>query len=232
MFTLGFLFDLIRACAESLREFASPCRMPLYIVLAAYLGGGYVRKPSAGGDPAGSAGSDVFRILLFTGGFALLFILVAAPSTSPGRWLWLHRSFVDKLSGVVLVFLGMRLAGFGDDRLFFSKWGVYCAGVLGALVGVIWTPCPGEMLTLAVICTGSVEAWGPGLLLLTAYAAGLVLTLVAAGLLGSIILDILPRKWITVSFIRYLPGLILVLIGILCLAGRLNFLVPAGVPID
>ena len=166
------------AFSAGLLSFATPCVLPL---VPAYLGA------------IGARSTDPRRALLaslpFVLGFSAVFIALGAGAGMAGGALTDHRAQLIKLSGIVIVAMGLVMLGLirvpGLERTFAPGLeSAHASGsslLLGGAFGLAWTPCIGPVLgsILTLAATGATAARGAGLL--AAYAAGLAVPFLVAG---------------------------------------------------
>jgi cytochrome c-type biogenesis protein len=202
------------AFSAGLLSFATPCVLPL---VPAYLGA------------IGARSTDPRRALLaslpFVLGFSLVFVALGAGAGIAGGALTDHRTQLIKLSGIVIVAMGLVMLGLirvpGLERTFApgleSAHASGSALLLGGAFGLAWTPCIGPVLgsILTLAATGATAARGAGLL--AAYAAGLAVPFLIAGVA-------LGRVMSAARFVRDRYDLVRVVSGgILIAAGLLVF---------
>jgi cytochrome c-type biogenesis protein len=170
----------------------------------------------------------VLGAALFVLGFAAVFVLFGIAFGAAGFWLVRWRDLITRLAGLVVIVMGLVFVGrFGVlQRELKPGWrpltGLLGAPLLGAVFAVGWTPCMGP--TLATILSLSFGGGSPvqGAFLGLAYALGLgaPFVLVALGLswaAGAI-------GWLRrhIRLVNIVGGVVLVLIGVLMVAGVWN----------
>lgn len=230
------------AVAAGLASFASPCFLPVVpAVVAQVVGDGRARGRGA-----------VTRAAAFVAGFSIVFVAVWASLGLVGQVLGDHRDLARVLGGVLLVVMGLHLAGLVEIPLLHRQWrlsagpasdrtgtvlprpdqrtpGHRRALLMGLAFGAGWTPCIGPILG-AVIGVASGETMADGALLLIAYCLGLGLPLLAvaggAGVVGSR-WSVLRRR---AALVEVTSGAIVALTGVALVAnlfGRLAATLPA-----
>lgn len=177
--TVAFVAGLI-SCA-------SPCVAPLIPGYLALLSG-----TSVGSAP--TARGPNWRLLrtslLFVAGFTLVFVTLGASAATFGGALDEHRRQIARLSGVVMLVMGVamlglvRLPGLLRDRRWHFDPHAFRASetlLLGMAFGFGWTPCFGPVLAVILAYSSTVETVRQGAALLFAYALGLGLPFVLLG---------------------------------------------------
>ncbi len=210
------ILALLIAFAGGLVSFFSPCTWPLY---PAYLG-----QISVGGRrPLAAAG-------LFATGFTAVFLGLGASATAVGHWLSAYHLPLRQVSGLLILVLGLAMAGLLPQRLLGQPrhvathpsarpWG---ALAMGAAFGFGWTPCIGPVLASILLLAGHAASLGRGAFLLLAFAAGLAGPfLLLAALLGH---GFRPRIGAALPLVSRAGGLVLAALGVLVLTGGLSAL--------
>ena len=228
-------------------SFLSPCVLPLvpgYVSMvsglsAAELGDGRARRPLA----------PVLRgIGLFVAGFTVVFVALGAVASGLGQVLGAHKQGLTLVAGALVVVLGAVLllgalpsaawrrlgattAGLtgwlvGERRVHVSpeRLGTWAAPVMGMAFAFAWTPCAGPVLA-AVLGMASVRSTlAGGVLLLFAYALGLGVPFVVAGVAFDRLTSFYGRFRRRLGLVQLLAGAVLVAFGALLLAGDLGWL--------
>jgi cytochrome c-type biogenesis protein len=200
------------AFSAGLLSFATPCVLPL---VPAYL------------SAIGARSTDPRRALLaslpFVLGFSLVFVALGASAGLAGGALTDHRLQLVKLSGIVIVAMGLVMVGLirlpALDRSFAPGLGPARASgssvLLGGAFGLAWTPCIGPVLgsILTLAATGATAARGAALL--AAYAAGLAVPFMMAGVALGRVMSGARRVRDHYNLVRAVSGAVLIAAGLL-----------------
>ncbi len=244
--------SLIVAFVAGLLSVLSPCVLPLIPAYLGYLtgaalepapeqqtvalsqsaGGGAAIAVTAGGGPAAPAvPSPLLHSVAFVGGFTAVFVAFGVSLGLIGFFLKDHQDTVLKVSGTLLIIMGLHLAGvitipfLEQERRFDvgqkSKVGYVRSFFVGATFSAGWSPCIGPTLgaifALAV-SSGTVAEAG---ILLLAYSAGLSIPFVAMGLAYNGVKPVYNRIKRYVGVINYVSGAMLIIVGILIFTNSL-----------
>lgn len=218
----SMLLALPVARLAGLVSFFSPCVVPLlpgYLSYATGLGAAEVVEGSA------RRGRMLAGASLFVLGFALVFVVTGVVAGSAGRAVNEYRDVITPVLGVVVIVLGLIIAGVlplgqRDLRLHrIPAVGVAAAPLIGVVFALGWTPCLSPTLGV-VINLGFTEGTAlRGGLLGFAYALGLGVPFVIAGLaftrMGRTIAALRRHQ----QLIMRIGGVLMVGVGLLLLTG-------------
>ena len=202
-------------------SFFSPCVVPL---LPGYLS--YVTGMGAAEVAAGHRrGRMLAGTMLFVLGLAAVFVAAGVVFGTFGQLVVQHRTMITRVLGVVIIILGLAFAGvisLGNRELRIQRLpaaGLAAAPVLGAVFALGWTPCIGPALAV-VMNLGLNEGTAlRGGVLGFAYALGLGIPFVIAGLAFTAMnrtVGFLRRHQVAVM--RF-GGLMMVAVGVLLVTG-------------
>lgn len=212
-------------------SFLSPCVLPLvpgYLAMMSGLSGAELAEPK---------GEDQRRIvretLLFVAGFSIVFVALGASASALGTFLYDHRVGLNRVMGVVVIVMGLFLAGIASPRLLQaerrfqatpSKLGPFAAPVMGMAFAFGWTPCLGPVLAALLSLAATNNTVWKGAALLLVYSAGLGVPFVLSGI-G------LARLQSTFAFVKRhyrvingVAGVILIGFGVLLFTNRLTLI--------
>ena len=221
VFSGDLIIALPIAFLAGLLAFLSPCIIPLVPGYIAYVSGFAI---TAEPTPA-----DRRRVLLgilgFVAGMGAVFISLSVMFGTLGLLLIPYLDIVLRVSGVVLILLGVVFAGGipALQRDFLPRWktraGVWGSPVLGIVFALGWVPCVGP--TLIAVQTLALSAHDPAraAVLGVAYWLGLALPFVVVALLLGRILPALAWFRRHIKSINVAGGVLLVGIGVLMVVG-------------
>jgi len=220
-----FSGDLVLALPISflagLLAFLSPCVIPLIPGYIAYVSGFAITAEPTPADRR----RVLVGILGFVIGMGAVFISLSVMFGTLGLLLVPYLDIVLRVSGVLLILLGIIFAGGipALQRDFLPQWktraGVWGSPLLGIVFAIGWVPCVGP--TLVAVQTLALSAQDPGRAAIpgVAYWLGLALPFVVVALLLGRILPALAWVRRHIKTINLAGGALLVLIGVLMVLG-------------
>ncbi|MFT3860426.1 cytochrome c biogenesis CcdA family protein [Micropruina sp.] len=209
------------AVLAGLVSFFSPCVLPL---LPGYLS--YASGLSAAQLQSGQQRGRVLAgTMLFVAGFAIVFVSGGVLFGTLGTTLMRWRGTLNLIGGVLAIALGLVFAGWvpflnSTVRLNLRpRVGLAAAPLLGVVFALGWTPCIGPALQVVLTLALNEATALRGAVLALAYALGLGLPFLVAGLA-------LDRFGGTVAFVRrhhrtlqVAGGLMMIAVGVLLITG-------------
>jgi len=212
---------ILAALAAGIVSFLSPCVLPL---VPGYLSA--VTGVSANElDDAGWR-KVLGPSLLFVASFSAIFILLGLTATGLGSTLQDHKELLTKISGVLIIAMGVLFV----SSLFITRlnreWHVDAllerAGkggpiVAGAAFAIAWTPCIGPTLGAILSAAAVTDSVARGAFLLAVYSAGLAIPFLLTALAFSQMtaaFSVVKRHY---QAIVAVGGVILIAMGVLIL---------------
>lgn len=216
------LLALPVAALAGLVSFFSPCVLPLlpgYLSYATGLGAAEITSGRAG------RGRVVVGTLGFVAGFAAVFVASGALAGTLGAALLSWQRPLTIAVGVLTILLGLVFTGWlplgqGTWRLNLSpRLGLAASPLLGIVFGLGWTPCIGPALSVVLSLALNEATAVRGGVLALAYALGLGLPFIVAGLAFSRLAGTLD--WVRRHHrgIQAAGGLAMMVVGLLLVTG-------------
>lgn len=210
-------------------SFLSPCVLPLVPSYLTFVTGMSLEDLQEGVDRK----TTFTHSLLFVIGFSSIFILLGASASFLGQFLRAYEVWIARVGGVIIILLGMHLAGVFRISPLLREKRVHLndkpAGYLGTLgVGIAfgagWTPCIGPALGAILTYGMTQDTMWAGVGLLSVYSLGLAVPFLLASLALDWFLQTFQgfRTWIPI--VEKASGVLLILLGILLLTGQFTVL--------
>ncbi|MDO9455487.1 cytochrome c biogenesis CcdA family protein [Nocardioides sp.] len=212
------------AAIAGLVSFFSPCVIPLlpgYLSYATGLSGADL----ATGEASRRRGRMLLGSVLFVLGFAAVFVVIGTTVGGIGRSLREYDDQITFVMGFVLIALGLVFAGVVPWLQ--REWrihtipavGLGAAPLIGALFALGWTPCIGPTYGVIVGLTYTDATAARGAVLSAAYALGLGIPFILAGVFYARSLGAL--KWVRKHqlVVMRVGGGMLVVVGLLLVTG-------------
>lgn len=227
--------SLVATFTAGLASFLSPCTLPLVPAYLSYVGGVALADVAGAEHRAHVRRRMVLGAVLYVGGFAVVFVLLGLGAAGIGPGLRRSGRVLEIVAGVILVVLGLGMAGplhwapLLRERRFTAPDRLLRAGPLGAfplgvVFGIGWTPCVGPYLgaalTLAAVSGHATE----GALLLLAYALGLGAPFVLIALAGASMPDLGRRLNRAAGPLARAGGVVLAGLGVVLVVGAYGHL--------
>jgi cytochrome c-type biogenesis protein len=222
---------LVFAFLAGLASFVTPCVLPLVPGYLSLVSGVSVAEFRAADDV--DTGRVLRSTLLFVAGFTLVFVALGASASALGSLLNDYRRTLDRAAGVVVIVMGLFLAGFVSPRFMMverrwhvpvSRLGAVAPPLMGMAFALGWTPCIGPILGAVLTLAQREATLGRGVALLFAYSIGLGVPFVYTGLAFGRMTSLF--SWVRRHFrvVNLLSGLALMVFGVLLLTDNVTWL--------
>jgi len=227
---------VIGALMAGLLSFLSPCVLPLVPAYLSFISGVSVNvlRTHDGEKQASIRRHAVIQSIWFILGFSLVFIALGASASWLGQWLLAHMDTLGKIAGAVIFVFGLHYAGLIripfllmdahiDTSQVKAKNGLG-ALTLGAAFAFGWTPCVGPILGAILAIAGGQGHVGQGVILLTAYSAGLAIPFLLAALATDAFLNWSQRFKKYLHAVEVTSGILLMLVGVMIFLGSFSII--------
>jgi cytochrome c-type biogenesis protein len=225
--------SVLAALLAGLVSFVSPCVLPIVPGYLSFISGVNVAQLKGQEPPPALTRRVALTGLAFVLGFSTVFVTLGAAATLMGALLQQHKRALGIVGGVVIVVLGLHTMGvIKIDWLLAEKratvrekpLGLLGAYVVGLAFAFGWTPCIGPILGAILLYASQQETVMHGILLLSAYSAGLGLPFLASALAINGFFRVFGRLRGSMRAIEVGAGVLLVGVGVLLLTDRLTLL--------
>lgn len=205
---------------EGMITFISPCLLPMLPIYISYFAGGGERNVK----------KSLIGAMGFVTGFTIVFVALGALAGTLGGWLREYQTFVNVVSGLIVILFGLNFLGVIKWNLFkgskqginTEKMGFLSSVLFGIVFSVGWTPCVGAFLGSALMLASQQGHIIEGMLMLLAYSLGLGIPF----LLSAVLIDYLKSAFDFIKrnykMINLMSGSLLVIIGILMTTGLMG----------
>jgi len=225
--------SLAAAFLAGLVSFVSPCVLPIVPGYLSFISGVNVAQWKDGGAPFDLVRRVVLSSLAFVLGFSTVFVALGAAATLVGALLLEHKRTLGMIGGVIIVVLGLHTMGvfkiqwlLGEKRASVTSrpLGLVGAYVVGLAFAFGWTPCIGPILGAIILYASQQETVGQGVVLLSAYSAGLGIPFLLSALAVNWFFKASGglRKWM--HAVEVASGALLVGVGVLLVTDRLTLI--------
>lgn len=220
----GAELNLLVAVAAGLLSFLSPCVLPLFPSYLSFVAGVSFEELQGSVANPRTRRAILVNSLLFICGFSLVFIALGAGATLLGQALFAYQEAIQRVGGLLVVVLGLYVAGWLRIPFLMREWRVELAnrpaGYVGAfLVGITfaagWTPCIGPILGSILTLASVSQTASTGILMLVAYSVGLAIPFLISALAVERFLVFFDRFKGYLPVVTRISGIILIVLGLL-----------------
>jgi cytochrome c-type biogenesis protein len=225
------------AFLAGLASFFSPCVFSLVPVYIGYLAG---RSAGDGGNTIHNERLTFLHGVAFILGFSLVFILLGLTVSALGSILYNIKDYLAKIGGVVIMLFGIHMTGI--YRFSFLEYdlrphseldknrGFISSFMLGILFSAGWSPCIGPVLGTILTLAMNQGNIKTGTAMLVVYSLGMAIPFLIAAVGVGWVGKVLKRysKWMHYTEVGM--GVLLIVVGILLIAGVFSQLARLGSP--
>jgi cytochrome c-type biogenesis protein len=223
--------SLAAAFLAGLVSFISPCVLPIVPGYLSFISGVNVAQFKEGGAPRDLVRRVVLTSLAFVLGFSTVFVALGAAATLVGSLLQEHKRTLGMIGGVIIIILGLHTAG-----IFKIQWllaekrasvqsrplGLVGAYVVGLAFAFGWTPCIGPILGAILLYASQQETVTQGVVLLSAYSAGLGIPFLLSALAVNWFFKASGGLRRSMRAVEVASGVLLIGVGLLLVTDRLS----------
>lgn len=229
LITLYGNVPFIASFLAGILTFLSPCILPLIPPYISYISNVSIQESK---NPTYKF-RIVYTSLLFIAGFSLVFVILGIfASTLLGELFSIP--FIRYIAGIIVILFGVYFLLPTRFQLYFlsrsfspnlkhSRFGFFAPFILGICFSIGWSPCVGPILTS--ILTLSVIDSENALWLMISYCLGLGASFLLVALFLHKALRLIKHITPFTRIVGLLSGILLILIGILIMAKKTDFLV-------
>jgi len=217
------------AFLAGMASFLSPCVFALVPAYVGYLGG---RSVASARDGRETRWITLSHGIAFVLGFSVVFITLGIATSALGGLLIDLKYWLARIGGIVVIIFGLHMTGL--IRLKFLEYdlrpqsipdrrrGYIASFMMGIFFSAGWSPCVGPIL--GAILTFALKGGNiyQGLVLLTAYSAGLAIPFLIASTQIGLVTAAIQRYGKIMRYVEIITGILLILIGLLLFSGKLQ----------
>jgi cytochrome c-type biogenesis protein len=226
--------SILGAFAGGLLSFLSPCVLPIVPGYLSFISGVNLSQYRENAAPKALTLRVVATATAFVLGFSTVFVaLGAAASLIVGALLAHYKREFSIVGGVIILILGIHMTGLVRIPWLLAErragvrtrpLGLLGAYVVGLAFAFGWTPCIGPILGAILVYASQRETVMEGIVLLSAYSAGLGLPFLAAAVAINAFFAAFSRIRHHMHKVEVVSGILLVLVGLLLVTNQLTVL--------
>ena len=168
--------------------------------------------------------------LAFVLGFSTVFITLGVATSAVGGLLYDARGWLAKIGGVVIIIFGLHMTGLLRIPLLEydlrpqsapqRKRGYLASFLMGVFFSAGWSPCVGPILGAILTIALNGGSISQGVILLTAYSAGLAIPFLVASVEIGLVTSVIRRYRKLTHYVEIAMGVLLIIVGVLLLSGQ------------
>lgn len=219
------------AFVAGLFSFLSPCVLPLVPSYVSFITGVSFEDLTGNVDRRRIRHLTITNSIAFILGFSAVFMALGASSSAVGRFLFTYQDWIRIIGGVLIIVMGLFVAGFlkidfltRDRKVHLSGKPVGYAGtfLVGMTFAAGWTPCIGPILGTILLYASTKGSAVYGFKLLAVYSLGLAVPFFASSLALNSFLSYSKKVLRYMRVIMVLSGVLLILFGVMLLTNRIG----------
>lgn len=219
--------SLTFAFLAGLASFLSPCVFSLVPAYVGYLGG---RSAAAATGDDGNRWVALSHGIAFVLGFSVVFISLGLATSAIGGLLFSLRGYLERIGGIVVIIFGIHMTGL--YRISFLEYdlrpqstpdrrrGYLASFLMGIFFSAGWSPCVGPILGAILTLSLSGGSTSQGVIMLTAYSAGLAIPFLVASTQIGLVTQLIRRYRKLTRYVEVAMGVVLIIVGALLFSGR------------
>jgi cytochrome c-type biogenesis protein len=211
-------------------SFLSPCVLALVPAYIGYLGG-----RSAGFEHGEDNRVITFAHgLAFVVGFSAVFVLLGVAASALGGLLYDVRTWLGRIGGLVVIVFGLHMIGLiripfleydtRKQELPDPKFGLFSSALMGVFFSAGWSPCVGPVLGAILTLALNGGSISKGVVMLSAYSAGLAIPFLLAALGIGWVTTILKKYGKVMHYVEIIMGVLMVIVGVMLMTGAFNLI--------
>jgi cytochrome c-type biogenesis protein len=224
------LSTLFISFIAGLISFVSPCILPLLPSIISFIGGVTVQDLE---QSTTKKSRIILRTLSFVAGFAIVFIVVGLLVNTTFSVFGNFRSIIKLIGGGIIIIFGLNIIFdfwilLNIEKRFQVKKrpsGLISALLVGMAFGSGWSPCVGPIYTSIIFLASTNGRMLEGVIYLLAYSLGLGLPFILGSIFFAPFVKQLNKIKKYLPVIKIISGIFLILIGLLIMFGRFDFIV-------
>ncbi|SDU10952.1 cytochrome c biogenesis CcdA family protein [Stappia sp. ES.058] len=221
---------IVGSFLAGLLSFVSPCVLPLVPPYLGFLAGVSLDELTGEGVERADPRRVFFASLAFVLGFSTVFVALGASASFIGQFVTQYIQVFGYIAGVAIIVMGLHFLGVFRIGLLYREARVHVerkpAGLIGAyVIGLAfafgWTPCVGPILAAILFVAGSEESVLQGATLLGAYALGIGVPFLVAGMFAGPFMRFMSRFRRHMVTVERVMGVVLILTGVAFMTGQM-----------